>query len=467
MKKSLSNQFLSDYLVIFLLTITATILAFFLLSSASGIISNGLVKNKYPASSIMKDDYNMIDDTPVTQAGGGVQIIDKNYRVAYSSGVDSIGKNQLSITEWTDFLTKSNSKETPYHYDIMYNPHSEFWLIVTFPTSIRIDFSIVTNKDAVTSDVILTISVIALVFAAYILLLTMFTFIYSRTKALGITRPLQKLSEGTRLLREGDYSVRVDLNLKNEFLELQDTFNDMAARIEHEMLLRRKSESDRRQLILDISHDLKTPLASVSGYAELCIKKPDLTEKESREYLQVIHNNSQRANLLLTELFELSQLDSPDFSLKLQKTDICEHLRQVCGELIPALERAEFKYEFNIPEKSYFVMLDLDRFGRMIQNLADNAIRYNPKGTKLEVSLHSEEGKAIIDFKDDGNGIPVNLAEDIFKPFVRADDSRNLAAGSGLGLSIAKKIAVAHKGGLTLQSGAAQGCKFIISLPLI
>ena len=216
-----------------------------------------------------------------------------------------------------------------------------------------------------------------------------------------------------------------------------------------------------------MGHDLKTPLASVSGYAELCIKKPDLTEKESREYLQVIHNNSQRANLLLTELFELSQLDSPDFSLKLQKTDICEHLRQVCGELIPALERAEFKYEFNIPEKSYFVMLDLDRFGRMIQNLADNAIRYNPKGTKLEVSLHSEEGKAIIDFKDDGNGIPVNLAEDIFKPFVRADDSRNLAAGSGLGLSIAKKIAVAHKGGLTLQSGAAQGCKFIISLPLI
>lgn len=467
MKRTLSNQFLSDYLVVFLLTITATILAFFLLSSASGIISKSLVKNKYPASSIMMDDYNLIDASAVTQSGGGVQIVNDEYQVIYSSGIDSIGKSQLSITEWTDFLIQSGSKDTAYHYDILYNPQGAFWLIVTFPTSIRIDFSIVTNKDAITGDVFLTISVIAAVFAIYVLLLAFVTFIYSRIKALGITRPLQKLSEGTMLLREGDYSVRVDLNLKNEFAELQDTFNDMAERIEHEMVLRKKSENDRRQLILDISHDLKNPLASVSGYAELCIKKPDLPEKERDEYLQVIYNNSQRANLLLNELFELSQLDSPEFALKLVKTDLNEQLRRICGDLIPALERAEFQFEFDIPVKSIFVMLDLSKFSRIFQNLADNVIRYNDKGTKVGVSLTAEAGKAIISFSDNGCGIPAHLTEDIFKPFVRTDDSRSRAAGSGLGLSIAKKIAIAHNGDLALHSSEHQGCTFIITLPLI
>lgn len=100
--------------------------------------------------------------------------------------------------------------------------------------------------------------------------------------------PLRKLSDGTRLLREGDYSARVVLRLKNEFSELQNTFNDMAARIEHEIALRKKSEDDRKQLVLDISHDLKNPMSSIQGYAEICIKKPELTEKDRKEYLEII-----------------------------------------------------------------------------------------------------------------------------------------------------------------------------------
>ena len=149
-------------------------------------------------------------------------------------------------------------------------------------------------------------------------------------------------------MREGDYSARVDLRLKNEFAELQDTFNDKADRIGHEISLRKKSEEDRRRLILDISHDLKNPMSSIQGYAELLMKKSDLTEQERNEHLEVILNNSKRANRLLTERFELSQMDSPEFTLKLIKTDICEYVRQLCGELVSQLERAGFEYEFYI-----------------------------------------------------------------------------------------------------------------------
>ena len=460
MKSKLSSQILRNFWVIFLLTILATVLAFVLLSVVSIFISGSLVKSQFSASEIIKEDYRQIDASAVVENGGGVQIVDKEYRVVYSHGVDTIGKDQLTIQDFTTFLTESKSK--PYHYDIIYQPKGEFWLIVTFPTSIRLDFKLVHNKDASTGDFKQAAGAIAFVVLSYLLILALFTFIYSRITAARITVPLKKLCDGTRLLREGDYSARVDLRLKNEFAELQNTFNEMAARIEYEIALRQKSEEDRRRLILDISHDLKNPLSSIQGYAEMLCQKSESPE------LTVIHQNSQRANRLLNELFELSKMDSPDFALKPVKTDICETLRQICAEIVPQLESTNFKYEFNIPEDSIYVMLDTGHFGRIIQNLTDNAVRYNPKGTTISVSLTVQNKTVVIYFNDDGVGIPSHLVHDIFKPFVRADDSRNSqTGGSGLGLSIAKKISQAHGGNLILCEDGNKGCNFKITIPII
>jgi signal transduction histidine kinase len=464
MRTKLSNQFFKNFLVIFILTILDTILAFVLLSFASGLIAGSLAKNRYPAGKIVKDDYNQIGSSAVVQNGGGVQVVDEEYRVVYSKGLDTLGKDRLTAEEFTTFLRESKIK--PYHYDILYHPKGRFWLIVTFPTSIRIDFALVYNKAAAAGDFMRAGWAIAFVGIIYLSVLALFALIYSRITAASITGPLHKLCDGTRLLREGDYSVRVDLRLKNEFAELQNTFNDMAARIEHEMSLRKKSEEDRRRLILDISHDLKNPMSSIQGYAELLLKNSNMTWQERNEYFEIILNNSKRANRLLTELFELSQLDSPEFTLKLAGTDVCEYIRQICGELVPRLEQEGFEYNFNIPEDKIFVMLDIDRFNRIIENLANNAMRYNPKGTMVTVSLTVKDDQVLIDFSDNGIGIPDQLAGSIFKPFVRADDSRNSkTGGSGLGLSIAKKIAQAHGGDLVLLSGESKGSTFRITVP--
>jgi signal transduction histidine kinase len=459
MTKKLSTQFLTNFLAIFFLTILDTILAFMFLSFASKLIEGSLVKNQYPASAIVKDDYTQIDASAVVQNGGGVQVIDNEYRVVYSSGLDTIGKDRLTAAEFTAFLTQSQTK--PNHYDILYHPEGGFWLVVTFPTSIRLDFSLVHNKDAVAGDLMRAGWAIALVVFCYLLILALCAYIYSKITAASITVPLKKLCDGTRLLREGDYSVRVDLRLKNEFAELQNTFNDMAARIEHETALRKKSEEDRRRMILDISHDLKNPMASIQGYAELLCQKTNSPE------LTAIYQNSQRANRLLNELFELSKIDSPDFALKPVKTDLCETLRQICGEIVPQLEFANFEYDIDIPEDSIYAMLDTSHFARIIQNLTDNAVRYNPEGTKITVSLTAGDKTASIEFSDDGVGIPEHLIGDIFNPFVRVDSSRNSkTGGSGLGLPIAMKIAEAHGGDLTLRS-EGKGCTFTITIPII
>ena len=146
-----------------------------LLSFASGLISDSLVKNRYPACSIVKEDYKQIDASAVVQNGGGVQVVDKKYRVVYSKGIDTIGKERLTAEEFTRFLTESKSK--PYHYDILYQPKSEFWLIVTFPTSIRLDFSLVHNKEATADDFKQAGRTIAFVMLCYLLVLELFAFI--------------------------------------------------------------------------------------------------------------------------------------------------------------------------------------------------------------------------------------------------------------------------------------------------
>lgn len=468
MKNKIANQFLTHYLVVFIMVIISTMLSFSLLSYASQLASSVFARNKYPASSIMRDDYNQIDAARVVQSGGSVQVIDKEYRVVVSQGKDAIPKKQLTPAEFTEFLRLSKDKNMPFNHDVMYNPKGEFWLIVTFPASIWIDFNFIINMDATTGDFGKAALIFSAVIIVYLIILAVLTFVYARITASQITVPLRKLCDGTRLLREGDYSVRVDLHLKNEFAELQDTFNDMASRIEHEISLRNKSEDDRRRLILDISHDLKNPMSSIQGYVERLCQKDDISEQLRSEYLQIIHQNSQRANRLLNGLFELSKIDSPDFSLKTERTDICEFLRQQCGDLVPQLEQAGFKYGFDIPEESIFVMLDMDHFGRIIQNLASNTLRYNKQGTTVTVCLSVINNQAIINFGDDGIGIPAHLTQDIFKPFIRTDESRNSeTGGSGLGLAIAKKIARAHGGDLVLYECREKGCTFRITIPII
>ena len=481
MKRRLRDQFLIHYLIAFLLTLMTAALAFVLLSYASGVIEGNLAKNRYPVSALVKVDYTQMDASEVVKHGGGVQVVDASYTVVYSEGLNTFEKDQLSTAEFTEFLVENEN--TPYHYDIEYVPEGEFWLIVTFPTSLRLDFAVVHNPKALASDFRLVAGVLILVGLVYLVILALLTYFYSRFTAYGITQPLRKLSEGTRLLREGDYSARVDLHLDNEFAELQETFNAMAAKIELEMTLRSQLENDRRRLILDISHDLKNPLQSIEGYAELCLQNPEVLSQKQMAYLQVIQQNSQRANRLLTDLFELSQMDSPEFVLHLQRTDLSEFLRRFCAELIPQLECEGFGYEFEIPEKGLFAMLDVKHFERILQNLAENALRYNKAGTRVKVSLnegeracsqeYSQKGlqevlrEAKVYFTDDGCGIPLELSEDIFKPFVRAEESRSSATGgSGLGLSVAKRIAQAHGGDLRLDGQVEKGCTFILTIPL-
>lgn len=468
MNRKIENRLLVNYVLMFIISTIIAVIAYMLLGVANDVLSKTLVKNNYTAQSLMKDDYESIDTKSVIDNGGGVQVINRDYEVVLSEGLDTIKKDKLSAAEFTEFLTLTKSVGIPYSYSIEYNPMKQFWLIVTFPTSIRIDFKVVHNKDYPSVDTQKVVSFIAAVALSYLMLLAISTVIYSKITSISIVNPLKKLCSSARRLKEGDYSSRVNLNLKNEFGELEQIFNEMAQQIEQEISRRRQSEENRKRLILDISHDLKNPLASIMGYAELCHNKSDLTKEELLMYTRVIYENSQRVNSMITDLFELSKMDSPGYKLEKTRVDIAEYMREAIGSFISIFDSSGFAYDFYIPEKEIYVDIDIKLMDRVLQNLVVNTVQYNPRGTKVIISLSEKDGKVHITFKDDGIGIPSEIANHIFQPFVREDRARNSqTGGTGLGLAIVEKIIAAHGGNISLKTDTGHGCEFIISLPKI
>jgi signal transduction histidine kinase len=466
MKRKIANRFLINYLLMFVISIMVGLFALMLLGFASDLVSKTLIKNDYTAESLMRDDYKSIDITSVVDNGGGVQVIDTNYVVVLSGGLNTLPKDKLTAAEFTDFLIESKSIGIPYSYSIEYNSNEQFWLVVTFPTSLRIGLDIGYNKDFIAKDMQNVAGVIVSVVLFYLLLLAVSTVIYSKLTSIGIVNPLKMLCSSARRLKDGDYTARVDLNLENEFGELQDSFNAMAQKIEQEIYLRKQSEENRKKLVLDISHDLKNPLASVMGYAELCRGKPDLSRDELDAYTKIIYENSVRSNNLINDLFELSKMDSSEYTISKVRIDICEYLREKIGAVIPILDDAGFYYDFYIPEEEIFVELDISQMDRVIQNLIANAVKYNAEGTKVTIGLSEQHDTIVIEVKDDGIGIPAEIADDIFNPFVRADRARNSqTGGTGLGLAIVEKIIAAHGGKISLKTDENLGCEFIIHIP--
>lgn len=468
MIRKIENRFLANYALMFIISIMIALLALILLGFANDVVSKTLMKNNFTAKILMRDDYKNIDTAPVISNGGGVQVINDKYEVVFSEGLNTITKDKLTAAEFTDFLIMSNSKGILYSYSIEYNSKEQFWLVVTFPTSIRIDFAIVHNKDFPSVDAQGVVGVVVAVTLFYLVLLAISTVIYSKLTSIGIVNPLKKLCSSARRLKEGDYSSRVNLNLKNEFGELEYIFNEMAQQIEQEISLRKQSEENRKRLILDISHDLKNPLASIMGYAELSCKKHDLSKEEICTYMKVIYENSLRANNLITDLFELSKIESSEYTISKTRVDICEFMRAEIGAFIEIFDEAGFTYDFDVPEKEVFADIDIKQMDRVFQNLISNAVQYNPKGTEVLISLLDQDSKVIIIFKDNGIGIPKEIAKDIFHPFVRVDSARNSqTGGTGLGLAIVDKIISAHGGNVSIKTDENCGCEFIINIPKI
>ena len=227
----------------------------------------------------------------------------------------------------------------------------------------------------------------------------------------------------------------------------------------------KKAYDKARNLMLsDITHDIKTPITTICGYAKtLTDGVIPLSEEKRQEYLQAIYAKSMRMSELVTMLFEYIKMDSEGFTLHKEKTDVCELLREVIAMMYTDFEEKGMELEIEIPDKLDSIELDKSQMTRVITNILNNALKYNDVGTKVSVTLDEEYRICIA---DTGRNIEPELAEHIFEPFSRGDKARSTRGGSGLGLSIARKIVEMHGGKIWLRTSPKNGYTkaFIIEL---
>ncbi|NLK95467.1 MAG: HAMP domain-containing histidine kinase, partial [Clostridiales bacterium] len=263
-------------------------------------------------------------------------------------------------------------------------------------------------------------------------------------------RPLEKIDKSLIAIINGNYNNKLELNGEMEFEIVRDTINFLIGKLKSSEEENKKLAESKNRMLMDLSHDIKTPITTIQGFSAALAGGMVETDEKKEQYYKTIYNKSERVSELVDELFEFVKLQEKNYVVNCEKTDLSEFLRQIVVGYMEELEAKGFEVEVNIPEEEIYCFIDSKSFKRVINNLIDNAIKYNKPGTKLRVEVRDVGSYIVIEIADNGIGIPNEIADKIFDPFIRGDKSRKSDGGSGLGLSIAQKIVESHGGTISL-----------------
>jgi two-component system OmpR family sensor kinase len=288
-----------------------------------------------------------------------------------------------------------------------------------------------------------------------------------------LTRRLRRLAMAMGAYREGTPLAALDLPFSeeasgDEIDMLVSTFREMARRIEAQVKSMKKSDSLRRELVANVSHDLRTPLATLQGYMEtLLMKNGALSPEERRSYLDTALSHCRRLGKLVSDLFELAKLEAQDTRVRPEPFSLGELVQDVMQKFRLRAEDKKIRVVTNISIGVPLVYGDIGLIERVIENLIDNALRHTPEEGTVSVVLNAEKEVVTVEVSDTGPGIPEEEVPRIFERFYQLDKSRRSKAGhSGLGLAISKQILELHGSSIQVKSRLHMGTTFSFSLPV-
>jgi signal transduction histidine kinase len=282
-----------------------------------------------------------------------------------------------------------------------------------------------------------------------------------------LTKRLRVISEIVSEFEQGNLEHRIDVSTKDEFGQLGQSFNSMADTIEATIEKLRLNDNLRRELIANVSHDLRTPLASIQGYVETILMKSDLDDERKLKYLNVILKNTQSLGKQVDELFELSKLEAKQIQPEQEPFSINELAQDVCLKFKTQVETHGIELVDNIPHSLPPVIGDIAMVERVISNLIRNATEFTEAGGRVSLDMELQQQSVMISVKDTGQGISPEDLPHIFDRFYTGGKKTIKGSTStGLGLTIAAKMIEAHDQALEVESELGQGTRFYFSLPL-
>jgi signal transduction histidine kinase len=271
-----------------------------------------------------------------------------------------------------------------------------------------------------------------------------------------IVNPILCLTEATKRMAKGEFDVELPTKRKDEIGVLSVSFNQMAKELG-------KLDRMRRDFVSNVSHEIGTPLTSISGFTK-ALKQKQLSEESRLRYLTIIEEESERLSRLSQDLLRLSHLQHEKQPLKVNTYRLDEQIRRVVIALEPHWGAKEIEIDLHLEPLT--VQADEDQLSQVWINLLSNSIKFTPVNGKIRIEAVMKDNQKFVSITDNGIGIPEEEQTDIFKPFYKVDKARNSSVkGNGLGLSIVKQIIDMHQGEIRVSGKLGTGTTFEVTLP--
>ncbi|WP_442604218.1 ATP-binding protein [Paenibacillus sp. KN14-4R] len=293
---------------------------------------------------------------------------------------------------------------------------------------------------------------------------TLLTYFVSRS----IIRPLTKLKNAMKRIEAGDLEFQVEPTSRDEIGELSVAFEQMRNQLQHSIHTQIQYEENRKELISNISHDLRTPLTAIRGYVDGLGDGIADTQEKRQKYIDIISSKAEEMDHLIDELFLYSKLDLNRLPFQFEIVDFHVFLLDLSEELEFDLGKQGVHYSSNITlEPETYVLVDRDKLKRVFANIIDNGLKYMDKTEKtIHLTAFMTKDDVVIQLKDNGQGIEPDALPFVFERFYRADLSRNShTGGSGLGLAITKQIMDGHEGTIQADSTVGESTCITMTLP--
>jgi signal transduction histidine kinase len=272
-----------------------------------------------------------------------------------------------------------------------------------------------------------------------------------------MTQPLRDMAAAAHRMEIGDYSTRVQTRSRDEVGQLATAFNRMSAELQN-------LEQSRRDLVANVSHELKTPITAIRAHLENLL---DGVERPEPKTMQVMLAQTERLSRLIEQLLELSRLESGELPLLREAMPLGPLVTQVLSEIEVARSDRGVAMRNQMSNDLPPVDADRERVHQVLFNLIDNAVRFTPSGGAVTVTAERHNGSVEVQVADTGMGIPPEHLPRLFERFYRADPARSREdGGTGIGLAIARSVVEAHGGHLKAQSEIGKGSVFTFDLPV-
>ena len=266
------------------------------------------------------------------------------------------------------------------------------------------------------------------------------------------TRPLTAMARAAGEMANGRFSARAPIEGSSEIRELATSFNLMAEQLN-------TLEQSRRDFVANVSHELRSPVTSIQGFAQGMLDGT-IPHEDHEQYLSVVVDETRRLSKLINNLLSLSRMENEDVKLTITRFDVNELIRRVLISRIPEIDEKHIDVDIQFENEQQFVQADMDQIQQVVINLMDNALKFSPTGGTLTLATRQENKLTFVTVKDTGSGIRPEDAPHIFERFYKADKAHTVGKGTGLGLAICRRIMEKHGQRIRLvptDTGAAFG----------